>query len=71
MDSIGGYILLSIRTTEANSIVEPIHENAMRVMLIAANDIEQWLEENVAEALAPQRPAANDAIVMAPLAEAA
>jgi putative SOS response-associated peptidase YedK len=30
-------------TTEPNGIVEPIHEKAMPVMLMAPNDVEPWL----------------------------
>ena len=30
-------------TTEANGVVEPIHEKAMPVMLMTPDDVEQWL----------------------------
>jgi hypothetical protein len=42
--NIGNHTLFSIMTTEANAIVEPIHEKAMPVMLMTPEDVEQWLK---------------------------
>jgi putative SOS response-associated peptidase YedK len=36
-------------TTEANAVVEPIHEKAMPVMLMTPDDVEQWLRGSTIE----------------------
>ena len=54
-------------TTEPNGIVEPVHEKAMPVMLMTPEDVEQWLRGwSVEDALAMQKPAPDDAVVMRP-----
>ena len=54
-------------TTEPNGIVEPIHEKAMPVMLMTPDDVEQWLQgSSLEDALAMQKPAPDEAIVMLP-----
>jgi putative SOS response-associated peptidase YedK len=52
---------------EPNSVVEPIHEKAMPVMLMTPDDVEQWLGGvPVDDALKMQKPAPDDAIVVRP-----
>jgi putative SOS response-associated peptidase YedK len=54
-------------TTEPNAIVEPIHEKAMPIMLMAPADVEQWLSgHSVEDALKMQKPAPDDAIMIRP-----
>ena len=54
-------------TTEPNSIVEPVHEKAMPVMLMTPADVDRWLNGgSVEDVLALQKPAPADAIVMRP-----
>jgi putative SOS response-associated peptidase YedK len=36
-------------TTEPNGIVEPVHEQAMPVMLMTAEDVDRWLKGNSVE----------------------
>jgi putative SOS response-associated peptidase YedK len=48
--------------TDPNAIVEPIHDEAMPVILTTPAEVEQWLRGTAAEALALQKPAANDVI---------
>jgi hypothetical protein len=65
--NIGNHTQFSIMTTEANAIVEPIHEKAMPVMLMTPEDVEQWLKGgSVEDALKMQKPAPDDAIVIRP-----
>jgi putative SOS response-associated peptidase YedK len=64
---VGDHTLFSIMTTEPNGIVEPIHEKAMPVLLMTSDDIDRWLHgSSLADALAMQKPAPDDAIVMRP-----
>jgi putative SOS response-associated peptidase YedK len=54
-------------TTEPNGIVEPVHEQAMPVMLMTAEDVERWLNgSSLEDALAVQKPAADDALDVGP-----
>lgn len=54
-------------TTEPNGVVGPIHEKAMPVLLMTPDDVDKWLKGgSVEEALAMQKPAPDDAIVMRP-----
>ena len=55
----GDHLLFSFLTTEPNEIVAPVHAKAMPVILTGA-DCDLWLEGETAEAVALQRPAAND-----------
>jgi len=65
--SVGDHTLFSIMTTEPNGLVAPIHEQAMPVVLITAEDVERWLTGQSGEdALAMQKPAADDALVVGP-----
>jgi hypothetical protein len=65
--NIGNHTQFSIMTTEANAIVEPIHEKAMPVMLMTPEDVEQWLKGgSVEDTLKMQKPAPDDAIVIRP-----
>jgi putative SOS response-associated peptidase YedK len=64
----GDHTLFSIMTTEPNGIVQPIHEQAMPVLLMTAVDVERWLSgTSVEDALAMQRPASDDALEVGPL----
>jgi len=59
--------LFSIMTIEPNGIVDPVHEKAMPVILMTAEDVDRWLNgSSVEDALAIQRPAANDALAVGP-----
>ena len=54
-------------TTEPNNVVRPIHDEAMPVMLMTPQDVDRWLDSgSVEDAVAMQRPAPDDAIVMLP-----
>jgi hypothetical protein len=55
----GDHLLFSFLTTEPNSIVAPIHAKAMPVILTEEN-WDLWLEGDMADALALQRPAPDD-----------
>ena len=41
--NIGDHMLYSIMTTEPNGVVKPVHEKAMPVMLMTADDVARWL----------------------------
>jgi len=44
-------------------VVQPIHEQAMPVILMTAKDIDRWLKgSSVQDALAMQKPAADDSL---------
>ena len=60
--NVGEHLLYSFMTTDPNAIVEPIHDEAMPVILTTPAEVEQWLRGTAAEALALQKPAANDVI---------
>jgi putative SOS response-associated peptidase YedK len=65
--NVGEHRLLSIMTTEPNAMVEPIHEQAMPVLLMTADDVERWLTgDSVEDALSMQKPAADDALEVGP-----
>jgi putative SOS response-associated peptidase YedK len=64
--NVGLHRLYAFLTTEPNGVVEPIHSKAMPVMLMTPADIEQWLTGTVEEALALQKPANEEAIVVRP-----
>jgi len=65
--NIGDHTLFSIMTTEPNALVQPIHEQAMPVLLMNAEQVEAWLTGSSVEgALAMQQPAANDAFEAGP-----
>jgi len=54
--------LFGFLTTEANAIVAPIHPKAMPVILATAAEVDLWLDADTADALALQRPLADDAL---------
>jgi putative SOS response-associated peptidase YedK len=60
--NVGEHLLYSFMTSGPNAIVEPIHDEAMPVILTTPAEVEQWLRGTPAEALALQKPAANDVI---------
>lgn len=46
---------------------KPVHEKAMPVMLMTAEAVEQWLSSgSIEDALAMQKPAPDEAVVMRP-----
>src|SRR5689334_21416282 len=64
---IGEHTLFSIMTTEPNGVVQPVHEQAMPVLLMTPEDVDRWLSgSSVEDALAMQRPAADDALIVGP-----
>jgi putative SOS response-associated peptidase YedK len=56
----GEHELFGFLTTEANAIVAPVHPKAMPVILTMPAEVEFWLEADALEALALQRPLAED-----------
>ena len=55
----GEHELFGFLTTEANTIVAPIHPKAMPVILTTPEEVDRWLEADTVEALALQRPLAD------------
>jgi putative SOS response-associated peptidase YedK len=56
-----------IMTTEPNGLVQPIHEQAMPVILMTSERVDTWLNgTSVEDALAMQSPAPDDALTMGP-----
>ena len=58
----GVHELFGFLTTEANAIVAAVHPKAMPVILTTTAEVDQWLEAETVEALALQRPLADDAL---------
>jgi hypothetical protein len=58
----GRHELFGFLTTEANAIVAPIHPKAMPVILTNPEEVDQWLEADIMDALALQRPLPDDAL---------
>ena len=56
--------LFGFLTTEANSVVAPIHPQAMPVILTKEEGIDVWLRASWAEASTLQRPLADDALTI-------
>jgi putative SOS response-associated peptidase YedK len=52
--------LFAFLTTQSNDIVRPIHAKAMPVLLTAEHEWDAWLMGSVEEAIALQKPLAND-----------
>ena len=49
-------------TTDVNAIVAPIHPKAMPVILTTPKEVDLWLSAEADDALALQRPLADDAL---------
>jgi putative SOS response-associated peptidase YedK len=58
----GDHLLFSFLTTAPNTVVAPIHEKAMPVLLLGEAQWETWLTRTMDDALKLQRPAPNDAV---------
>jgi len=58
----GRHELFGFLTTEANTVVAPIHPKAMPVILTTGAEVDQWLESDAADALALQRPLPDGAL---------
>jgi len=58
----GNHELFGFLTTEANATVAPIHPKAMPVILTTPDEFDRWLEADLPDALALQRPLPNDAL---------
>ena len=58
----GEHRLYSFLTTEANSVVAPVHAKAMPVLLTTPEEWRVWLEGPIDEATALQRPLPDDAL---------
>jgi len=69
--NVGLHRLFAILTTEPNGTVAPIHEKAMPVLLMTAQDVDVWLNGTLEEALQLQRPQPDDALVITPYSEKA
>ena len=52
----GEHELFGFLTTEANAVVAPVHEKAMPVILTTPAEVDRWLEAEISDALALQRP---------------
>jgi putative SOS response-associated peptidase YedK len=61
----GEHRLFGFLTTEANAVVAPIHPKAMPVILRTAEEMNVWMRAPWAEACALQRPASDDALMIA------
>jgi putative SOS response-associated peptidase YedK len=58
----GEHELFGFLTTKANGIVALIHPKAMPVILTTVDEFDSWLEADTPDALALQRPLADDAL---------
>jgi len=67
--NVGLHRLYSTPTTEPNGVVQPIHDKAMPVMLLTAEDVDVWLNGTLEEALKLQKPQPDDALVIVPYDE--
>jgi putative SOS response-associated peptidase YedK len=56
--------LFGFLTTEPNAVVAPYHPKAMPVILTTPQEMDTWLDAPPAEALALQRPLADDALLV-------
>ncbi|MEP5090786.1 MAG: SOS response-associated peptidase family protein, partial [Paracoccaceae bacterium] len=63
--------LFGFLTTEANSVVAPIHPKAMPVILTKSDQLDVWLNAPSDEALALQQPLADNGLVIAARGERA
>ncbi len=62
-------IAMTFLTTEANSIVAPIHPKAMPVILRTEEEFATWLHGSAEEAAALQRPLPDNALEIAFIGE--
>jgi putative SOS response-associated peptidase YedK len=69
--NVGLHRLFAILTTEPNGAVAPIHDKAMPVMLMSAQDVDVWLNGTLEEALKLQKPQPEEEIVITPYSEKA
>ena len=58
----GEHELFGFLTTEANSVVAPVHPKAMPVILTEPAEVDLWLEADAPDVLALQRPLPDDAL---------
>jgi putative SOS response-associated peptidase YedK len=58
----GNHMLFSFLTTEPNAEVGAVHEKAMPVLLLTEQDRELWMQGEIEDALALQRPAMDGAL---------
>lgn len=65
--NVGDHTLFSIMTTESNAVVQPVHEQAMPVLLMTAEEVDRWLTgSSVEDASTMQKPAAEEALEVGP-----
>src|SRR5207248_10578667 len=67
--NVGLRPLYSILTTEPNGVVQPIHDKAMPVMLMTAENVDIRPNGTLGEALALQKSQPDDALVITPYDE--
>ncbi len=67
--NVGLHRLYAILTTEPNGVVQAIHDKAMPVLLMTAEDVDVWLNGTLEEALKLQKPRADEEIVITPYDE--
>jgi putative SOS response-associated peptidase YedK len=65
-DGPGTFELFSFLTTEPNAVVAPIHAKGMPVVPMTPAEVETWLTAPWEEAVALQRPLANDLLRIVP-----
>jgi putative SOS response-associated peptidase YedK len=67
--NLGLHRLFAILTTEPNGTVQPVHDKAMPVLLMTAEDVEFWLNGTLEQALKLQQPQPDDALIITPYDE--
>lgn len=67
--NLGLQRLFAILTTEPNGTVQPIHEKAMPVLLMTAEDVEVWMNGTLEETLRLQKPQPDDTLLITPYHE--